>query len=169
MAFLPSAISSKPIIDKMKEDYHSDTAYVFVPAPVGKDGGFVYLSPADAIGVNKQTEKAEWAIKFLNFLFAQENNEKFAEIFSVMPNTKDAFSYISSLYDVPADHISELGQATFDWSFYRTLTRSVTDDVRALPAISRANAPDNLDPATNKIYPFEHFWAQFQKEFTGAE
>lgn len=169
VAFMPSAISSKPIIDQMKEDYHSDTEYVFVPAPVGKDGGYVYLSPADAIGVNKYTEKAVWAVRFLDFLFKQENNEHFAELFSVMPNTKDAFSYISSLYDVPADHISELGQATFDWSFYRTLTRSAKDDVRALPAISRANAPDNLDPATKKIYPFEHFWAQFQAEFTGAE
>ena len=169
IAFLPNAISMVPTMDKTKADYHSDIEYVFIPAPVGPDGGYVYLSPADMIGISKETEKAEWAVKFLNFLFTPENNEVFAQKYSVIPNTADAFHYISGLYKVPTNQISELGQATFDWSFYRTLTRSVKDEIMALPAISKANAPDNLNPETNKIYPFEHFWTQFEKEFTGVQ
>ncbi|NLW71131.1 MAG: carbohydrate ABC transporter substrate-binding protein [Eubacteriaceae bacterium] len=167
VAFLPYAISMKPTVDKMKADYHSEIEYVFVPAPVGKDGGFVYISPADSIAINSNTEKGEWAVKFLNFLFTPENNEKFAEIFAIVPNTKDAVSYLTKIYNVPANHVSELGQATFKWSFYRTLTRSSSkiDETRALPAISRGNHPDWVNPATGKLYPFEHYWEQFQKEF----
>ncbi len=169
VAFLPNTISLKNVIDDMKEDYHSDIEYAFIPAPVAEDGGFVYLSPAEAMAINKDSEKIDWAIKFLNFLFVPENNELFSEKFYSMPNTSDALEYISGLYNVPTDHISELGQATFDWKFYQALTGTASNDTKALPAISKANNPKYFDPETNKMYSFEHFWEQFQNEFVGNE
>lgn len=166
-AFVVQALSLTPSVEQMKEDYHSEIEYIFVPAPVGVDGGYVYLSPADMIGFNKNSEKLEWVVKFLNFLFTPENNEQFAEKYYVIPNTEGAFDYVSNLFDVPTNHISEVGQATFDWGFYRTLTRASSEELRALPAIAKANNPKYFDPATGAMYPFDHFWQQFEAEFTG--
>jgi ABC-type glycerol-3-phosphate transport system substrate-binding protein len=166
-AFVVQALSLKPVVEQMKEDYHSNIEYTFIPAPVGVDGGYVYLSPANMIGVNRYSEKLDWAVKFLNFLFTPEYNAQFAEKYCVIPNTTDAFDYVSNLFDVPADHISELGQATFDWGFYRTMTRG-TDELSALPAIAKANNPKYFDPETGAMYPFAHYWKQFQAEFTAV-
>lgn len=153
IAFMPSAMSMKSLITKTKEDYHSGIEYVFIPAPVGPQGGFVYLSPAHGIGINKNAAHVDWCVKFLSFLFQPENNEAFAKTFNVIPNTKEAFSYIRKLYSVPDNHISQLGQVTYDYDFYGILTKNMVE-------LSKANNPKYmLDDGSGelKLYPLEHY------------
>ena len=153
IAFMPSTLSKRGVIDKFREDYHSAIEYVFIPAPIGPDGGFAYLSPAHGIAANKDSANADWAVRFLSFLFTPENNETFAATFNAIPNTKAAFSYITSLYDVPDDHISHLGQVTFDYGFYDVLVPSMVD-------LSKANNPKYMqdDGAGNlSLYPLEYY------------
>lgn len=153
VAFMPAPMSMLDLMGKTREDYHSDIEYVFVPAPVGADGGFAYLSPARGIAVNKDSPQLSWAVRFLDFLFQPENNQLFAEAFDVIPNTKDAFAYIRTLYDVPDSHISHLGQVTFDFDFYERVHRCLLD-------LSKANNPkymrDNGD-GTVSLYPLSHY------------
>ncbi len=153
IAFMPSTMSRQGVMDKTKDDYHSAIEYVFIMAPVSEDGGYAYMSPAHGIAVSKDSPNVEWSIKFLDFLFEPENNKAFAEAFNIIPNTKEALSYITERFDVPDDHISQLGQVTFDYGFYEMLQSSMTD-------ISKANNPkymkDNGD-GTWSLYPFEHY------------
>ena len=146
VAFLVGALSQKSTYDKVKSDYHSTVEYVFIPAPVGEDGGFVYLSPAKAIAANKNSANVEWSIRFLNFLFTPENNEIFTEAFNAIPNTQNAFSYISELYSVPSNHISQVGQVSnFGYNFYKTMASALTDT-------SKANNPKYMVVDENGTY-----------------
>ncbi|MDY4610789.1 MAG: ABC transporter substrate-binding protein [Sphaerochaetaceae bacterium] len=156
--FLPSPISLQTVINKTKEDYHSEIEYVFILAPVGENGGYAYLSPAHGIAVNKLSANTEWAVKFLNFLFQPENNEAFAKTFNVIPNTKEAFSYIKTLYDIPESYIMHLGQVTFSYGFYEMLQPSLTD-------ISKANNPKYMGTDENGklvLYPFGHYMEELE-------
>lgn len=153
IAFMPWTMSKQSVLDRVRDDYHSGIEYAFMPAPVGPDGGFVYLSPAHGIGAYKDSENVDWSVKFINFLFRPENIEVFAKAFNVIPNTKEAFAYATSLYDVPDNHISHLGQVTFDYGFYDALIPSMTD-------MSKANNPKYMqdDGSGNlSLYPFEHY------------
>ena len=82
-----------------------------------------------------------------------ENNQAFTEAFHVIPNTKEAFSYIKSLYDVPEDHISQLGQVTFDYGFYGLIQPSMVD-------VSKANNPKYMQDdgsGTLSLYPLDYY------------
>lgn len=156
--FMPSPISLQTVIDKTKEDYHSEIEYVFIPAPVGEDGGYIYLSPAHGIAVYKDSVNVEWAVKFLDFLFRPANNEAFAETFNVIPNTKEAFAYIKTLYDIPETHMMHLGQVTFSYGFYDMLQPSLTD-------LSKANNPKYMRRDENgnlSLYPFGYYMEKLE-------
>lgn len=153
IAFMPAPMSLQSLVDKTKEDYHSEIEYAFVLAPVGTDGGFAYMSPAHGIAINKNSANVEWSVRFLDFLFEPENNQAFTEAFHVIPNTKEAFSYIKSLYDVPEDHISQLGQVTFDYGFYGLIQPSMVD-------VSKANNPKYMQDdgsGTLSLYPLDYY------------
>ena len=163
VAFMPSAMSLNSVIAKVKDDYHSEIDYVFIPAPVGTEGGFVYLSPSQGIAANKNSPDVEWSIKFLDFLFKPDNNRAFAKAFITIPNTKEAFSYIRSLYNTPDTRISHLGQVTFDYDFYAAFQSVIVD-------VSKANNPKYMtdDGAGNKtLTPLADFMTEMDQALTG--
>ena len=165
VAFLPSPMSMQGVMNKVKDDYHSAIEYVFVPAPVGPDGGFAYMSPAHGIAVNKDSQNLAWSVRFLDFLFQPEHNKQFAELFSIIPNTREAFDYIGTLYDVPADRISQLGQVTFDYGFYEVVSKSLVET-------SKANNPkymqENAD-GTTSLYPLSYYMDNLETNFQTNE
>ena len=153
VAFMPSAMSLKSVIEKTKEDYHSGIEYVFVPAPIGKDGGYAYMSCAHGIAINKSSQNMEMSVKFMDFLFQPENNKLFAAEFNIIPNTKEAFEYINTLYDIPSDRISHLGQVTFDYDFYNIVTGSLLE-------ISKGNNPKYMqtdDDGNVSLYSLDYY------------
>lgn len=159
IAFIPSPMSLNKVIEKTKEDYHSNIEYVFVPSPIGEEGGFVYLSPAHGIAVNKNSANSEWCVKFLNYLFTPENNVTFTKAFNVMPNTTDAFTYISTLYDIPSDRISHLGQVTFTYDFYGMVVSNLVD-------VSKANNPKYMeakDDGSISLYSLDYYLQNFEE------
>ncbi|NMP38241.1 MAG: carbohydrate ABC transporter substrate-binding protein [Clostridiales bacterium] len=145
VAFLAGTLSTKSIMDKTKADYHSTIEYEFIPAPIGKDGGFVYISPAKSIAANKSSANLEWIINFLNFLFTPENNQTFAAAFNAVPNTPDAFTYISNLYAVPENRISEVGKVTFNSNYFYT---AIKDNLIELSKANNVNSKN--DDGTSK-------------------
>lgn len=153
VAFLPSQISMLSVMEKTKDDYHSNIDYVFVPAPIGENGGFAYLSPTHGIAANKNSANIDWAVKFLDFLFQPEFNKLYSEKFNIIPNTKEAFEYIRTLYDIPDSNISHLGQVTFDYNFYNIIKESLVD-------ISKANNPSYMkknSDGTTSMYPLDYY------------
>lgn len=171
IAFMPGPISMRSTIDKTKDDYHSAIDYTFIPAPVGEEGGYAYLSPAHGIAANKNSANVEWSIRFLDFLFTPENNEVFAEEFNVIPNTKEAFAYIKTLYDIPEDRICELGQVTFSYDYYGIVCKTLVN-------ISKANNPKymqadpkgtvtNSDGETVSLYPLDYYIDQLKEGIIG--
>lgn len=158
VAFLPAPMSLISVMEKTKEDYHSDIEYAFVLAPVGRDGGFAYVSPAHGIAINKLGKNVEWSIRFLDFLFEPENNKLFAQAFHIIPNTKEAVSYIHTHFDVPNDRISHLGQVTFDYGFYDAVLPSLMD-------ASKANNPKYMLDDGNgnlSLYPLDHYLKELE-------
>ncbi len=161
VAFMPAPLSLQSTLDKFKEDYHSEIEYVFILSPVAQDGGFAYLSPAHGIAAYKDSKNVDWSVKFLNFLFQPENNQLFAKAFNAIPNTKEAYSYVRTLYDVPDTHISEVGEVTFDYGFFNLVSQVLTDT-------SKGNNPKYMqdDGAGNlSLYPFEHYMQQLEDGF----
>ncbi len=153
VAFMPQALSIASLMEKTKDDYHSGIDYVFVPAPVSDQGGFAYMSPAHGIAVNKLSKNVDWSVKFINFMFMPENTELFCKEFGAIPNNKDAFEYVSSLYDIPDGNISHLGEVTFTYDFYKIVRLLLTD-------VSKANNPKymkQLDDGTTELYPLEYY------------
>lgn len=159
IAFMPSTMSLESVMEKTKSDYHSEIEYEFILAPVSEEGGFAYLSPTHGIAVNKNSENAEWAIKFLDFLFEPENNELFAENYHVIPNTKDALSLISERFDIPENHICELGQVTFSYDFFSEINTCIID-------VSKGNNPKYMDKDGTALYPLEHYTDELERVLT---
>lgn len=165
VAFMPSAMSIRSTIDKIKDDYHSAIEYVFEPAPIGRDGGFAYLSPAHGIAVNKGSANLEWSERFISFLFAPENNKLFAEQFNIIPNTKEAFDYISSLFSIPGERISHLGQVTFNYGFYEAVTKTLLD-------VSKANNPKYMQTGEDgsvSLYPLDYYMNELRESLKGND
>ena len=159
VAFAPSSMSMLQTIQRVKEDYHSGIEYVFIPSPVGQDGGYVYLSPAHGIAVNKTTANVDWSAKFIDFLYQPKHNETFAKAFNCIPNTKEAFAYVKTLYDVPENRISQLGQVTFEFDFYNVIQKALTE-------ISKGNNPKYMKDDGNgnlSLYPFEYYFAKLEE------
>lgn len=168
IAFMPIPMSTKSVIDKTKEDYHSKIEYEFIPAPVGEEGGFAYMSPAHGIAINKDSVNQEWNVKFIDFLFKSDNNKIFAEEFNIIPNTKGAFNYITQLYSIPDNRISHLGMVTFDYDFYGTLT----GDKKSLLELSKSNNPKYMktnDDGTTSLYPLDHFLNMLEENIESAD
>lgn len=151
---------------KTKSDYHSKIEYEFILSPVGEDGGYAYLSPADGLAINNQSDHIDWALEFLNFFFTPEMSTAFAEETGKIPNTADALLQ----YDVPADRICDVGQVTFSYPFYRTVTTPMLggyeDD---MIGISKMNAKeymrDNGDGTYSVAYTLDDYMDRLETEF----
>lgn len=152
-------------LEKAKSDYHSEIEYKFILSPVGEDGGYAYLSPADGLAINNRSDHTEWALEFLNFFFTPEINKAFAQEAGKIPNTSDALLQ----YDVPADHTSDVGQMTFSYPFYKTVTTLMCAGYDDMIGISKMNAKkymtDNGDGTYSIQYSLEDYLARLEAEF----
>jgi len=164
VAFMPSVMSIGRMMEKYKEDYHSGIDYEFVLSPVGKDGGYAYMSPSEGMAINSASPNTEWALKFMNFLLEPEMNKKYAELQNITPNTADAFDQIKQKFSVPDDRISQLGSVTFDYEFYGVINETLTE-------ISKANNPkymiDNGD-GTYSMYTLDYYMENMEQRFKDA-
>ena len=150
---------------RTKADYHSQIEYAFILSPVGEDGGFAYLSPADGLAVNNQSDHIDWALEFLNFFFTPEICTAFAKETGKIPNTKDALLE----YDVPANRISDVGQVTFSYGFYKVVTTLMLGGYDDMVGISKMNAEkymrDNGDGTYSLMYTLDDYLARLEAEF----
>lgn len=166
IAFMVDTQGFDSYISKTKSDYHSNIEYKFILSPVGKDGGYAYISPADGLAVNNRSDHIDWSLEFLNFFFTPENSKAFAAATGKVPNTSDALL----AYDVSSDHVSNVGQVTFSYPFYKTVTTLMlggyADD---MIGISRMNDPqfmtDNGDGTFSIAYSLEDYMARLEQEF----
>ena len=157
VAFLPTIMSLKNQIDKAKEDYHSNIEYEFILAPVGDDGGYAYLSPAEGLAINKKGANTKWALEFMNYLFSKDVNKKIAAGQNIIPNTTDAMEEVNSLFKIKPNQESELGQVSFDYGFYGIITKTLLD-------ISKANNPKYME-TEDKMYSFDYYMTELEKNF----
>ncbi|MDD3411849.1 MAG: extracellular solute-binding protein [Eubacteriales bacterium] len=165
-AFVPGVMSLTPLLEKTKADYHSAIEYEFMLAPVGaEDGGYAYLSPAHAIAINKNSPRLEEALAYFNCMFSAEVSPAFAAEYGIVPNVKDAFEQIKALFSIPENHISQLGQVTFDYSFYNVI-------VAELVIVSKANNPkymiDNGD-GTYSMHPLDEYMQELRARFAEVQ
>jgi raffinose/stachyose/melibiose transport system substrate-binding protein len=156
-AFMPGTMSFKSYLDKMRDDYHSKIEYRFILAPVGDDGGYVYLSPAEGIAVNKNSSRAEWALEFLNYLFSKDANKAFAADRNIIPNTPDALDIISSQFKVGSGHVCQLGQVSFDYVFYNVMKEALTE-------VSKGNNPKYMK-SDGTMYDLDHYMSNLENAF----
>lgn len=118
IAYFPSSLASKPDFDRIKKDYAPDIDFDFIPAPVGENGGFSYISPSTGIAINKNGTNVDWSVEFLDYIFCRNINIAFSEQVSLLPNVVDLLEYSSKKLEIPLDRISHLGQATFKYNFF---------------------------------------------------
>lgn len=157
VAFMPQTMSFQNYLDKIKEDYHSTIEYEFILAPVGDDGGYAYLSPAEGIAVNKNSDNVKWALEFLNYLFSKDVNQTFAKEQCIIPNTADALDAINADFQVDEAHICQLGQVTFDYVFYDVMKTSLTD-------VSKANNPKYMKE-DGTMYDLDYYMDGLEASF----
>jgi ABC-type glycerol-3-phosphate transport system substrate-binding protein len=165
IAFMPGQQSLESSIQKIKEDYHSDIEYKFILSPVGEDGGYAYMSPGRAIAVNKNSLNMEWTLKFVNYLISEEGNKVFCHAMGFIPNTKDAFDIAMKQFDIPKNHISQLGQVTFNYDFYTIIYTSLLN-------ISKGNNPKYMktnEDGTTELYSLEYYMKQLEEQFQTVE
>lgn len=150
---------------KTKSDYHSEIEYAFILSPVGENGGCAYLSPADGLAINSRSDNIDWALEFLYFFFTPEIATAFAEETGKIPNTADALL----AYDVPADRVSDVGQMTFSYTFYKTVTTPMLAGYEDMIGISKMNAKkymqNNGDGTYSLLYTLEDYIDRLEKEF----
>ncbi len=161
VAFMPGTMSMSNRMDRLISDYHSNVEYEFILSPVGKDGGYAYMSPAQGIAVNRNSQHVLWALEFMDFLFEKENNKIFAQLNHITPNTVDAFDLVKSEFDVPEERIAQVGSVTFSYKFY-----GVFSDV--LIEVSKANNPKYMQDngnGTYTMYPFEYYMQHLEERF----
>lgn len=165
IAFMVDTQSFESDLAREKENYHSEIAYKFILSPVGTDGGYAYLSPADGLAVNRDSDHVDWALEFLNFFFQPQVNTEFAAASGKIPNTADALLQ----YDVAADHISNVGQVTFSYTFYKTVTTPMLTGYEDMIGIGKMNNPkymkDNGDGTYSLLYTVEDYLARLETEF----
>lgn len=159
-AFMPGTMSMDNTVSKFRDDYHSGIDYAFLLAPTGNEGGFAYMSPSDGIAVNRASAHADWALRYMDFLFKPANNKLFAEKHHITPNTADAFEQVKSKFSVPQDRISQVGSVTFDYAFYSVILDTLTE-------ISKANNPKYMmeQNGTYVMYPFEYYMEKLEARF----
>jgi len=157
VAFIAEPMSLKTSLDKYKEDFHSDVEYEFILAPVGDEGGFAYMSPSEGIAVNKNGQNVDWALEFLNFLFSRQENSVYAKENSIIPNTKDAETYINKTFNMKGTRVTQLGQVSFDYVFYNVINKTLVD-------VSKANAPKYMRQ-DGTMYPLSHYMEGLESGF----
>lgn len=169
IAFITSTQAFGLELEKAKSDYHSEIEYEFILSPVGQDGGCAYLSPADGLAINKNSDHVTWALEFLNFFFTPEINKAFAKEAGKIPNTSDALLQ----FDVPADRTSDVGQMTFSYPFYKTVTTLMCAGYEDMIGMSKMNAKkhmtDNGDGTYSIKYSLEDYLARLETEFQQAK
>ena len=155
---MPSPLSLLSTVEKAKDDYHSGIEYIFMPAPVGPDGGFAYLSPARGIAANKASEDVDWAVKFLDFLFTPKTTS-FRRVLQLIPQHQRGFLLHRHLYNIPDDHICHLGQVTFSYPFYTVIKDSITE-------VSKSNNPKYMQTAEDgsvSLYPLDYYLTKLEE------
>ena len=155
--FLPGTMSWENSFEKAKQDYHSKIEYEFILAPVGNDSGFAYLSPSEGLAINKRSAHIEWALEFMNYLFSEKVNKKFASDQNLIPNTHDAMDYINNTFKVNPNCISQLGQVSFDYVFYSVMQKT-------LIAISKGNNPKYMQ-TDGQMYSLDYYMDALEKDF----
>lgn len=165
IAFLVDTQAFERDLAKAKSDYHSEIEYEFILSPVGETGGCAYLSPADGLAINNQSDNIDWALEFFNFFFTPEITQAFAIETGKIPNTADALVQ----YDVPADRTSNVGQVTFSYTFYKTVTTPMLGGYDDMIGISKMNAEkymkDNGDGTFSLLYTVDDYIARLETEF----
>lgn len=164
-AFLPDTQAFSLRLEQAKADYHSAIEYEFIPSPVGVDGGYAYLSPSDGLAINKNSDHIDWALEFLNFFFVPEVNTVFAKASGKIPNTAGALLE----YDIPENRACDVGQVTFSYGFYRTVTTPMLAGFDDMIGISKMNNPkymkDNGDGTYSLLFTLEEYMARLEEEF----
>ncbi len=166
IAFMTDTQAFELDLAKVKSDYHSQIEYEFILSPVGKDGGCAYLSPADGLAVNNQSDHTDWALEFLNFFFTPENSKAFAEETGKIANTADALLK----YNVPKERACDVGQVTFSYPFYKTVTTLMmsgyTDDMIGISKMTAQKYMlDNGDGTYSIAHTLEEYMARLEEEF----
>jgi ABC-type glycerol-3-phosphate transport system substrate-binding protein len=164
VAFWPAVFSNKSTIDKYKDGFNSTINYEFVMAPTAEDGGFAYMSPADGLAVNKNSAHLDIVKKYLNFFFEPDHIKMFAKKHNIIPNTADAYDTMKEQFNIPENHMSELGKVTFDYDFYAIMNRTLTK-------ISKANNPKYCDQTVNPpvMYPFSTFLSELETNLVAGK
>ena len=165
VAFMPASMTIDGVLTKTKEDYHSNIEYEFILSPVSEDGGYAYMSPAQGLAINKNSDHIDWAVEFMNFFYDEKNNKTFAEDFGIIPNTNDALKYIKRKFDIKDNQISQLGQMTFDYGFYGIINKSLVE-------ISKGNNPKYMQDE-NTLYDLSYYMnrleTRFEEQRTGSD
>jgi ABC-type glycerol-3-phosphate transport system substrate-binding protein len=160
--FLPWTYSLKTMMEKTKVDFESTIDYEFVLSPVGDEGGFGYLSPSNWIALNKNSKQKAWALEFLNYLFSDEGNRLYAEYAGVVPNSDDALDFIKTTFNVPSDRVCDVGQASFDYPFYKNVISPT------LVSASKSNREKYMQANSDGTYtahPFDYYLAALKAAF----
>lgn len=165
LAFMVDTQAFSLYLDKAKSDYHSEIEYKFITSPVGEDGGYAYLSPADGLAINRHSDHTDWALEFLNFFFTPEITTAFAEETGKIPNTADALLR----FDTPAERTCDVGQVTFSYAFYKTVTTLMLGGYEDMIGISKMNAEKymtaNGDGSFSLTYTVDDYLARLETEF----
>lgn len=169
IAFMVDTQAFGLALAKAKSDYHSEIEYEFILSPVGDDGGCAYISPADGLAVNNQSDHIDWALEFLNFFFTPEISTAFADETGKIPNTLDALLK----YDVASDHISDVGQMTFSYTFYKIVTTPMLGGYDDMIGMSKMNATkymkDNGDGTYSILFTVDDYISRLEAEFQKAK
>lgn len=164
LPFVVGSLTQQIHYEKTKSDYNSNIDYEFIMTPTSNDGGFVYLSPSEAMIINKNTNNIDWAVEFFNYFFTKSVNMSFANDYGCLPNIEDKSSIVEK-YGVPENHISNVGSVTFKYGFYNIINDSVT-------AVSKGNNPsymDLTDKSNPKLYSFDYYMNLLKQKFLTAK
>jgi raffinose/stachyose/melibiose transport system substrate-binding protein len=159
--FFPWTQSLYSMIERYKDDFNSKIDFSFILSPFGDKGGYGYLSPSNWIALNKDSKNKAWSLEFLNYLFSNEGNRIYAESAHIIPNTKDAFNYVKTTFNVPLSNISHVGQASFTNEFYNIMKKCLID-------ISKANRESYMiknEDGTYSMHPFSYYMENLKADF----
>lgn len=166
--FMVGTLSLDTIMQKVQTDYHSEIEYEFILSPVGSsNGGYAYLSPGKGFAINKNSPRLDWAMEFADFFFKKVNNKIYTKAQNQLPNTSDSFNYISTMFDIPSNHISHVGQVTFNYKFYNIVAK-------VAETISKGNATKYMKPSTEEngdptLYSFEEYMEQLEDKLLNKD
>ncbi|MFA6830270.1 MAG: extracellular solute-binding protein [Bacilli bacterium] len=102
VAFFPYYSSVGPnSISYLLNQYDMETEYTFIPTPTSDDGNNpLYLTPYYGICANKHSSNLVWIREFVNYFMSEKINKLYAQESGIIPNSKDAISYMAEKYSV---------------------------------------------------------------------